>query len=435
MKRIFLYLFVAAAALSSCQKEDKSVFSQTPDQRIDAALAQYQADLLNSPNGWKALYHTGTGQNFNFYFTFNNQNRVVMYSDFDTSTTSPHESSYRIKALQQPCLIFDTYSYLHMLADPNPYVNGGTAGSGLKSDFEFAISTVVGDTIKLTGRQNSTELDIIKASAQEANDWIKGNWKNALSMQHMGDFLTYFKRSTIGGANVDVEYDHYGRQIAFFTYNASGIRTATIGSFTYNPQGIALTTPLNVGSATISTMTNMNWDPIGRKINLSVNGTSPTTIAENAAPVIVNKSGATSWWLYHITQGYWTNYGFHQNGVDDAFKLQTSIPGFYYCAYLPAYDTITKTTYYDWMAYAAVSNNSLIVPTSSSFVPTFTPDGKAIFNTYKPDSVNAPMYIKQTTAALTDPQGYYFIQMNSTTIDMVGVKDAKTWMRWYWVGQ
>ncbi|MDI3321881.1 DUF4302 domain-containing protein [Pinibacter soli] len=433
MKKILLYLFVVAAVLSSCQKEEKSVFNQTPDERINAALAQWQTNILSSANGWKALYHTGTGQDFNFYFTFNNQNRVVMYSDFDTSTTSARESSYRIKALQQPALIFDTYSYLHLLSDPNPYVNGGDAGVGLQADFEFAFDTMVGDTIKLKGRQNGTTLNLIKASKQEADDWIKGNWKNALSMMHIGEFLTYFKRSSVGGTNVDVDYDHYGRQIAFYTYNTSGIRTLNVSSFVYNPQGIVLTTPLKVGTTTVSTMTNMSWDATGKKINFSLNGTSPSTIAENAVPVVVNKNGATNWWLYKIQQGYWANLGFHQNGVEDAFNLQASIPGFYYCAYLPAYDTITKTTYWDWMAYAAVSNNSLIVPTSSSFVPTFTSDGKAIFKTYKPDPTNAPVYVKQTTAALTEPQGFYFIQISSTTIDMVGVKDAKTWVRWYWV--
>lgn len=432
MKRIFLYLFVAAAALSSCHKEDKSVFDQTPDQRVNAALAQYQADILSSANGWKALYHTGTGQDFNFYFTFNDQNRVVMYSDFDTSTTSARESSYRIKALQQPCLIFDTYSYLHLLADPNPYVNGGDAGAGLKADFEFAFDTVSGDTIKLKGRQNGTELDLIKASKQEADDWIKGNWKNALTMMHAGEFLTYFKRTNIGGVNIDMEYDHYGRQISFYTYNTNGVRSATVASFTYNPQGVVLNAPVKIGSTVISTMTNMNWDPTGRKITFNINGTSATTLAENAAPVVVNKNGATSWWLYKIQQGYWVNLGFHSNGVDDAFNVQ-SIPGFYYMAYLPAYDTITNTTYWDWMAYAAVNNNALVIPNSSSFVPSFPADGRAIFNTYKPDSTNAPSYVTKTTAAFTEPQGFYFIQINSTTVDMVGVKDAKTWMRWYWV--
>ncbi|MDH7462695.1 DUF4302 domain-containing protein [Chitinophagaceae bacterium 26-R-25] len=433
MKRFFLYLFVAMAALSSCQKEEKSVFDQTPDERINAALAKYQADVLSSPNGWKALYQTGTGQTFNFYFTFNNQNRVVMYSDFDTSTTHPRESSYRIKALQQPCLIFDTYSYLHMLADPNPYVNGGNAGDGLKADFEFAIDTVKGDTIKLKGRQNGTELDIIKATKDEADLWTNGEWSRALGLQHISDFLTYFKRTTIGGLDVDVEYYHYSKQMVFLTYNSSGIRSATTASFVYSvksPNGIVFRNPVQIGTATISSLTDMTW--VNGKVNVKINGTTNIAIGEATAPVIVNKSGATSWWSYNITHGYWANLGFHSNGVDDAFNVQ-SIPGFYYMAYLPAYDTITKTTYWDWMAYAAVKDNNLIIPSSSSFVPTFLNDGRAIFNTYKPDSANAPLYVKQTTAALTEPQGFYFVRVNTTTVDMVGVKDAKTWMRWYWV--
>ncbi|MBV4356676.1 DUF4302 domain-containing protein [Pinibacter aurantiacus] len=433
MKRFFLYLFVAMAALSSCQKEEKSVFDQTPDERINAALAKYQADVLSSPNGWKALYRTGTGQAFNFYFTFNNQNRVVMYSDFDTATTHPRESSYRIKALQQPCLIFDTYSYLHMLADPNPYVNGGDAGAGLVADFEFAIDTVKGDTIKLKGRQNGTELDLVKATQHEADLWTKGDWTRALGLQHITDFLTYFKRTTIGGVDVDVEFYHYSRQIVFFTYNSSGIRTPVTASFVYrpeNPNGAVFTNPVKIGTATISSLTDMTW--ANGKVNTKVNGTTNIAIGEAIAPVVVNKNGATSWWLYKIQQGYWVNLGFHQNGVDDAFGVQ-SIPGFYYMAYLPAYDTATKTTYWDWMAYAAVKDNILTIPNSSSFVPTFITDGRAIFNTYKPDSANAPLYVTLTTAAFTDPQGYYFLQVGPTTIDMVGVRDAKTWLRWYWV--
>ena len=46
-----------------------------------------------------------------------------MFSDFDsTSAVTLQESSYRLKAEQQPTLIFDTYSYVHVLADPNEAV-------------------------------------------------------------------------------------------------------------------------------------------------------------------------------------------------------------------------------------------------------------------------------------------------------------------------
>jgi hypothetical protein len=427
------------AVVSSCRKEDKSVFDKSPDERINEALAKYQADILSSPNGWRALYHTGSGQDFNFYFTFNDQNRVVMYSEFDTASTSPRESSYRIKALQQPSLIFDTYSYLHTLADPNPYVNGGDVGAGLVADFEFAFDDVVGDTIKLKGRQNSTTLNLIKATKEDAGKWVNGDWKKALGFQHIGDFLTYFKRSTIGGLSVDIEFYHYSRQIVIYTYNSSGIRTAYTSSFTYSPDspnGIVLRTPLKIGTATVSTLTDMTYNSANNTIGFKVNGTTASTVGEAIAPVTNNKNGATDWWLQGATKldvGYWVNVGFHSNGVEDAFKV-SSIGGYYYTVFLPAIDTINSTTYYDWMAYAVVKNDSLkIAYTTTTRMPTFTSDGRAIFALYKPDDPTAPASVLNTTAALTDPNGFRFIQVNSTTVDMVGVKDAKTWMRWYWL--
>src|SRR5688572_2684057 len=119
MKRILFYLLLPIIVFSSCSKDDDNLFEQSPEERINAKLAEYQAALLASPTGWNATITTGTGGMFHYYFRFNETNRVFMYSDVDlTTATTLGESSYRLKALQQPTLIFDTYSYLHMLADP-----------------------------------------------------------------------------------------------------------------------------------------------------------------------------------------------------------------------------------------------------------------------------------------------------------------------------
>jgi hypothetical protein len=64
--------------------------------------------------------------------------------------------------LQQPSLIFDTYSYLHLLADPDPNVNGGRVGAGLSSDFEFYVDSTVADTMKLVGRFNGSKAILTK---------------------------------------------------------------------------------------------------------------------------------------------------------------------------------------------------------------------------------------------------------------------------------
>ena len=80
---------------------------------------QYGSALTGSATGWNATIKTGTGGIFHFHFRFNESNRVFMYADINLETaTTAKESSYRLKALQTPALIFDTYSYLHILADP-----------------------------------------------------------------------------------------------------------------------------------------------------------------------------------------------------------------------------------------------------------------------------------------------------------------------------
>src|SRR5688572_18106495 len=111
MKRILIVFLVLAAALTSCTKEEDPVFEKSPDERLQEKLTAYQVQLSGAQNGWNGLLVTdsGRGSTHSFYFKFNDQNRVTMLSDFDpVSATTFKESSYRIKALLQPSLLFDT---------------------------------------------------------------------------------------------------------------------------------------------------------------------------------------------------------------------------------------------------------------------------------------------------------------------------------------
>ncbi|HRP34160.1 MAG TPA: DUF4302 domain-containing protein, partial [Agriterribacter sp.] len=194
MNRFTLYMLSLLLLFSACRK-DEPVFDQSPDARINATLSEYQAALLNSATGWKATIMPGAGGLYHFYFRFNNENRVFMYSDFDTATAKyQKESSYRLKALQQPTLIFDTYSYLHLLSDPDAAVNGGNYGSGLSADFEFSMDTLYADSIILRGKMNNTRLKLEKASQQELDEWQNGQWAEALSFVNVTNIQNYFKR-------------------------------------------------------------------------------------------------------------------------------------------------------------------------------------------------------------------------------------------------
>src|SRR5687768_602295 len=115
MKRYSIYIFIALLAVS-CKRDNERVFDKSPDQRLNEALAAYEGQLSSAQNGWRAILRTdnGNGSIHTFFFKFNGANRVTMLSDFDSlSAVTLKESNYRLKALQQPSLIFDTYSYLH----------------------------------------------------------------------------------------------------------------------------------------------------------------------------------------------------------------------------------------------------------------------------------------------------------------------------------
>ena len=172
MKKNLLYIFALITLLFGCKKNDDYIFDESPDARVNKALAALESQLTDASNGWKVLLFPTGGKGYGFYMSFNKENRVTMYSDFnDSQGTVSKESSYRLKAMQQPALIFDTYSYIHYLSDPDPSVNAGTAGQGLNSDFEFGYSpseNTSTDTIKLFGRFKGSSIVLIKATADEA---------------------------------------------------------------------------------------------------------------------------------------------------------------------------------------------------------------------------------------------------------------------------
>ncbi|MVZ63418.1 DUF4302 domain-containing protein [Sphingobacterium humi] len=176
--------------ISSCSKDDFK--GERPDQKLTAALESYSILLTEAPHGWKAHLFTGSVGGYGFWFEFNKENKVSMFADFRTeSGNQAAQSSYRLKATLLPALYFDTYSYLHELADPDNRVNGGTAGWGLLSDFEFSFREVKGDTILLTGNLNNSKLQLVKASAAEKAAYQRGNL-NALR----ADATRFFQTSS-----------------------------------------------------------------------------------------------------------------------------------------------------------------------------------------------------------------------------------------------
>jgi hypothetical protein len=439
-----------AIAFSACRKLDDHVFDKSPDERINEAITSYQSTLTGAANGWKAFIKTdsGKGSTYSFYFKFSADNRVKMYSDFDsTSAVTLQESSYRLKAQQQPTLIFDTYSYVHVLADPNEgvvladnfvlfaNVNGGPLGQGLLSDFEFIIDNekLKPDTIELTGKVHNTKLILTKATKAEEDAYNSGQLGSGLLMNNI---LTYFKRLTFGSQLFDVTIDPLTRQFTFSWNEGGNLKTFTTGYY-FVAGGIVFTTPFVNGGQTISGFDNIAWSAASETVNLTINN-SAATITGVVVPLKVDVGAPMRWYNYPGNNGglYWVSLtGFHVNGVDDAFGVRSLKSGdstFYYLLYWPGVNDFFAPVFID----AAQTAVDVFYATAPSL--SVKSDGRAVFNLlgdYGPPLFPYPTTgpAAQTKALLYNSKGYYFVQTSETTYDMVSAQDGKSWITWYYI--
>lgn len=430
MKKFAAYIVPLILLITACGK-DESVFNETPDERISKALSEYQAALVSSPTGWKATLTPGSGGIFHFYFRFNNENRVFMFADFDTATSKHQkESSYRLKALQQPTLIFDTYSYLHLLSDPDASVNDGDYGVGLYSDFEFSLDTLYADSIILTGKMNKTRLKLERASQHELDEWQNGVWANAVSFLNVAKIQNYFKRLTLGGVIYEVSVDPASRTITLQWLSGGTVRQFSSG-FYFNAGGVVFETPLVNGAQTVSGFTDVSWSEATQSLNLK-SGNSAGGIAGAVMPLKVDVNAPQRWWQTPINdEGYWESYaGFHVNGVDDAFGIN-KLSSFYSLIYAPEYDA--GIDFFAPLFMNAAGDGIEPQYAAAIGTPEFTADGKAVFSilgAYGSYPTSGPA--AQSLVQLLIPQGYYFIQTSATSYDMVSALDAKAWITWHY---
>jgi hypothetical protein len=430
MKKYLLCLILIVTVFTACKKEDDPVFNESPDTRITATLNKYQQELINAPYGWKGLiFPKGLpGSVFGFYFKFSDAGRVSMFSDFDASTfATPGESSYRLKALQQPCLLFDTYSYVHLLSDPDRGVNGGAYGAGLSSDFEFSLDSVAGDTIKLTGRFHKCNAYLIRATQQEQQDYM--SLQRNRNFDHITDFITYWKRLTAGGKQYDIIINQRGHVIRFIWLDENGVRREFVTGFYYTPKGVAFAPAFTDGAQTITGIDNVSWDAASQVMKGTANGEN-VTISGSPQPLAPEKEGPRRWWEQGKSLQYWVGpAGFHSNGVDDAFGINT-LPNYYFMGFWPEF----QGNSYDLLGFAIIEDNEAGIGYGPAFrAPSFTTDGRVTFSYigYLGEFPADQTPITRTRLQFTDASGYYLVQKGPQAWDMVSAKDGKTWINWF----
>ncbi|WP_207513285.1 DUF4302 domain-containing protein [Longitalea luteola] len=438
MNKNLLYFLLAIALLASCRKDDDNVFDKTPDERLNEALAAYQKALTGSPFGWNGNLTTADGGTYRFYFNFNDSNRVVMYSDFDSTTaTVTKESSYRLKALQQPSLIFDTYSYIHILSDPDGSVSGGGNGQGLKADFEFRVDTVTADSISLTGRFNGSRLSLRKAVQSDVSVWANKQVTNGVvKFKDYWKFLLYWKRLNYRNGDYELQFDTTVKKVTVSWGTGNQAQSVTRGYYFW-ANGVYFTDPVVNGATSIPGFTINNFNAGAQVMNVAVNGTAATITGANAPVNPDVRSAVNRWWGQGAAgDNYWISFdGFHINGVDDAYNLKSlknDTSQFYFLLYKPNSNGVDAF----FSIYLDSAESALDLVAGSWVGMTANSAGRANFSLVEehqdiPWPGSGPLV--DTRNLLFAPTGYYFVQSSANSFDMVSVADAKVWVSWLWI--
>jgi hypothetical protein len=448
-KNGFLFLMAAVILIAGCQKKTDEIFDKSPDERLADALAQYQQTLVGAANGWKlVIFPKGLESQdievggFSFYMKFLDGNRVTMVSDFDSTTGGTFkESGYRLKALQRPSLYFDTYGYVHIPSDPTATISRtpqGDNGYGWGSDFDFSFVDYPpqGDTLRLKGNFNNSDAILVKATAQEAAAYNSKQLASSIKLLQNLNLIGYFKSFTFGGRQYHITVDEGNKLVTLSWLNSGGnVQTFTTGYYS-TLNGIAFLDPFNTGSAIITGINFTTWNAGAQTMNGSINGTA-ITIANAGQPLKINVNLARAWWQFSYDQLLpWISvYGFTVNGVRDAYKV-TSLSDYYVLGYWAWYGTQSGVDY-DLLAFYKLNEQGtgLVLPYGAAFrPPTFTIDGRIIFNNF--GTLGEVPFVEQTTydntrTRMLDPNGYYIIQTDDLTFDMVS-RDGKSWITWQW---
>jgi hypothetical protein len=332
--------------------------------------------------------------------------------------------------MQLPALIFDTYSYLHILADPDSTKNGGKVGQGRYVDFEFNIESATAETITLKGQYHGSKLVLTKATPAESAGYTSSVGTYVEAMERLNSFTTYFKRLTIGTNAYDIQVNPTDR-ILTFTYFVGETANVFSSPFYYSAAGLVLLQPFTDAGLTISVLQGLQFNSSSGQVNLTIDNAA-ATIREMPRPVKVDVPGARNFLNSGTGGAYWQGLnGFTLNGVPDALKL-SSIPDFNFLGLWPKYG-FSNNIRYDLLGFVKLNSarTGLELAYGSAAASRVTVDGRIIYS-YLRDYGEVPLAeqpaVTATRQIWTDPQGFYVMKTGNNSVDLVSVKDGKAWL-------
>ncbi|PWK27843.1 uncharacterized protein DUF4302 [Arcicella aurantiaca] len=275
MKKFLIYSILFQLVFFACKKSEiDPIFEESSNKRVTTQIEAYKKQLISSEYGWKGLYYPNGAKDggYSFFLKFDANGNVSMYSDIDgfyyftNGYDKAFTTTYQIKALQKPTLVFDSYSYLHELV--NPDYNGGT---GQLADLELAISSSTDAQINLVGNVHQTEMVLTKITKTESESLAKGGlasvFNNTYDYANTGKFLTLVFPT---GEKSDLLINMSAKQLGLFYINKSGEVDVAYSAFSVTTTGIQLKDAISLYGIKFQ---ELFWDDAKKLYYINVNNT------------------------------------------------------------------------------------------------------------------------------------------------------------------
>ena len=424
MKKIILYAIGGCLLITACRQRT-DFDGLRPDERLSETLTQYETQLVEADYGWLGYLFPAGGGGYTFKFTFEAANRVTMFANInETYATTAKESSYRLRATQIPSLYFDTYSYLHQLADPDPAKNGGTPGQGLLSDFEFSIVAASADTIHLKGNLNGSELLLVRAEPDQDDAYIAEAYAYQQEIARLSTFRYYHHVMEVGEERYQVVINTDINTISIL-YDDNGFHAFTT-AYTTLDNGILLRNAFTHHGTTIHSLTDFEINNTTYTTQVLLDGTQSARLVNRATPLVTDPDAANRMYLETTPRN--ADDAFIVNGQKDGLGL-SALPGFRGVQLYPRF----YTNGYD--AFFAYYNdaNTYVGPALKTQVDDA---GKIHFTDFvlqASDPASVPEaaipVLAQVMAQLAREEGFYIYQTGEKNYDMVSAADGGVWIR------
>lgn len=422
---IFILLFFSCSRVTNFDVYDR------PDQKLNAAIHTYGQMLSSAQNGWIGYLFPAGGGGVTFKFKFDKNQRVQTYATLNAASASnSKESAYSLRSPQLVSLYFDTYSYLHELADPAVTTYGGKLGEGAGADIEFAFVKVSPDTIWLKGNSKGSDLLLVRATKEQDSSYIKKTFDFVQGLSKIDRFAYYHKKFVFQGQDYEFLINTRKSTIGF-NYVEKGEVKNFFTEYVPTETGIVLRKPFEHDAVSITHFDTIAIDVKAGVMSTKINGKDLIEIKQQQTPVHIDVDAPKR--MYTLYNYEFTSpTGFNIDGVEDSLKLKSepTLLGIYYKMryYIDNYDVL-RFNYRDTAGVVRDYMPTFKTSISTPHVLTFT--GNYINGTSPGDKATLSKKILEAQKLLIDPEGYYVYQNGERFFDLVSKKDSKTWIRFY----